>query len=607
MIIKHCCLRIKHPDPILVIIESYRVAKNPKAELPSLKHAERTTRRGIEHKQTRLLLSLHNSSTLELLLKLFYYSKDGEIFSKIRTRLTQRQYYGECFPCELKSVIDIVVLFPEWYSRQVYRDKIIDLKASPETLYIIFVGRLTEDKNVLLYFEVIKKLFALGIKFEAHIFGPLDPTYTTTINNFWSLSNDYKSELFNLIKYHGRYNSEYIRARLIELKSTGSPIALFSKGLVTKELVISGVPIITTSRGNYDLLSIDHDILESIGLPELVEIDRLIKKLELYTVKINYKKITSKALVYQEIVQKKFNLKKWGDKIINELRGLSPAIQSIVVYGPNSINAPHGPVVWSSNFIKYLQFYQKHIQGHYICPTNPVRGDSCSGVPKVFSTLQEFSKHLINIIDAIIEIQNNSITDSVLLLALNAFFWLSDLSDTKYLFRNTFVINKVLNHFNKIKIKTNFEFYKNTILLNNDENSDFQIRALKIESLVKQMSTSTLRANICISNLDRSGLVGLKNKFRFGTHLIHVDHALATNDSILIKLKNNTYDQTEIDWFRGLIKLLKIAVYKYLDRYIALWPANVELAHKTWDIPIDKILYIPTGVYSPLDDKLIIP
>lgn len=555
----------------------------------------------------RLMLAVNPLTPTEVLVNLALYSdtqnKHGNKALSIALRRLTHLQYEDKIPLNIKPIVDSLIFYPnDFFQPDNFIKRAQNTEKITERLpYLNFAGRLIGWKNFEAYLKILSIIHKKGIKFEAHIFGPLEPGFASELQLLWlHLPSD--SAFYDKLKFHGNYNLHQLKESIFKMRRVGKPLFLFSKDKVSKELLSINQPILTTHQGNTD---IDFQGLtdfreDHLNDPEyLAEIANLIIR-NFREDRPEHIKITENAA---EIVRSEFNLSNWCRKINRVIEELNPSGNRLILLGKGNLNAPQGVASWFRNLIKFHRNTHSW-QSEYIKTTagidpiifsediNAVQNrSSYENEDEVFYNLENLIKSILNVPEN--DIPSPDAQDQFLLslIALsqnpNSIPILSG-SKANEIAKKVFLESGINNGQILYQVVACDELNAYGKPVN---------PMLKITRLVQLLQTELTPADVILFREAAQSIIGIKEKILHQIPLIHVDHVLASDRSLIKNIESNRlYSKEEKEWFRVIFELLRRSCYRYLDKYIAVWPENQQIVTREFGVPIEKTVYIPNGI-----------
>jgi len=555
---------------------------------------------------SRLMLAVQTNADPELLTLLFRNTTpDSTQSEKIRAiakkRLAHFHYDTEYeIKDELKKELECIVFYPESFHDYFLKNTEETLTPHPGRLYINYAGRLAVGKNFEAFLRLAAGLKERGIDFESHVFGPLEPSFSSHLELFWELFG-HDQDLVKRIKYHGEYDLASLKKSVLQMQTLGTSVFVFSKGLTTKELLSMGQSVITTDKGNGDVSQLKVACLDEDQLQDPRYLEQLISNiLQLCNSPENLK---LQGLEAQAYVNDNYGLEKWGKCYKQLLKGIKPDFRSVLILGTGPLTAPHGPAVWSRNLLKYAQ-NDSEIDADYVTLPNSSSvifnreaEIDCSKDESmaVCHSLEETIKTVLSV-NPDCRPTNQTVDQFV--------------SNLTELSKNP---NAVAILSSKVAEKTTQSAFEHCGITQDqilypviacDEVTSYgrPVRPMfKLVHLIESLQKELPESDVNISFGKPHVLVAVKEKVQRGTPFIYVDHVLASDEPLLQSiLDSEYYSQQEKSWFQRLHALIKSTIRRYADKYVALWEINQNIAIKQLGIDPEKITLIPNGVDTTL-------
>ena len=566
----------------------------------TLKKVEEYNRNNPSFGFSRLMLVVQNNADVELLVNLFKFTKpnsqrETKIRNIARRRLTHFHYDEENeIEANLQKQIETISFYPDSTVDDILNYSEEFIKPSPRKLYINYAGRLANGKNFDAFLRTIYILHKAGVDFESHIFGTMEPSFFKDISAFWQLYGDDKT-LIQKLKYHGQYDLSSLKKSVKEMQSSGIPIFLFSKGLASKELLAMGQPLITTNNGNDDVSatgmtwvdesqSSNPDYLNSVASNILTQAE-------------SNEELKQSGQPAQQFVEKEYGLEKWGQRLISEIKKLKPESQKILILGTAQLDSPHGPSSWSRNLLKFSSSLgETKVDYVALHASNSIIFQSADEK----SNEEEMNVHniLSEVINTVMSVPSEGkIPDSMLDKFVGQMIKLSNISNSVSTLSKGTAKNIAQKEFAKYGISEKQILYP---LIACDEVTSYgkPVRPLlRLTHIIEMLQKTLPQSDINISFGTVHPLIAIKEKIENGIPFVYVDHILASDEPLIEAfLNSNYYSKEEKQWFSSLHKLIRQATQKYMDRYIAMWEINQNIAVKQFGIPKEKVVLIPNGI-----------
>ena len=569
------------------------IARSKTASNETFKLAEKLTRYREELDFARMQLIVNPALPVETLTNIYLYTNNDRAKNLVKKRLAYIQYEGHIvIPSNLKHQVDSIIFYPLQNPLVGLLDRSdILLQPTQGKLYLNFAGRLAQGKNVVAYLRILEALHQKGVDFEAHIFGVAEPICVAEIQEFWDTVKDFS--FVNKIKYHGRYTLEELAQNVKSMQEAGSPLFLLPKGLVSKELLSMGMPIFTTKEGNYDIEQSDMCALSENNLSAVIVATQIMNYLnnpkDLSIIQVERARTN---------IQSNYSLECWGRQLANVFEDVQPHSQNVVLLGTSPLDGPHGPATWSRNLMRYLDttgWKGQYVYSKDIMQPLAQRAD----MPLKNEIVQKnILEHLHIFVSSILKIREEEINQEAINSAYNALICLSYSTEAP----NVLTTREAQNAFNLAVVSSGFDptdiHYPSTVL---DEVNIYRNTInpfLKLVRWIHLLKQPLPEAGVIVSQGTLHPLLALREKQQKGTPFIHVDHILASDETLLRGITNNGfYSDLEKKWFVALNTFLRRLTFSNLDRYIALWPVNQKVASLQFGLEPDKIIYIPNAVY----------
>lgn len=564
------------------------IARSQSVTQEILQQIEAVTRKRSDFNFTRLQIAVNPETTPEILIDLYRHTYDDRIRSTIRKRLAHLLYdQREDIDSKLRPLVDAMIFYPPQLIPKV---KFINgrewLRPTEGKVYLNFAGRLARGKNFIEFLKALDALNRSGVDFEAHVYGTVEPFIGNQMHDLWEKIAT--PDLIAKIKYHGQYTPKQLTGEIGQMSQLGFPVFLFSKGLVTKELLMSEAAVMTTTQGNIDVLEtgigcFDENSLESeITSRQIVgTIGQAVSRRPLMQVQ---------AQTAKKFVEEHYSFDQWGEKISAAVDSVQPQSRSLLLLGTTHLIDPHGPVVWSRNLITYFQSRQRQADYYYpeevmikVSP-NPLSADSVTLAPlEQFTRLAIKASH-IGWNPSSVEAATRALIDFGSHPQASAFLASEEAKAMFYRKASD-------NDFDPLTLS-----YETLIFDEVDIYGILLKPHLKLARWLKLMQVPLPENQVIMSNGGIFPLLAIREKIRRGTPFIHVDHVLASDEPLLRGINDSDfYTPAEKQWLLSLNSLVKKATYLFLDRYLALWPVNARIAAEL-GVASEKICYIPNAV-----------
>lgn len=571
-----------------------------------LKVIEEANRDNSSYGFSRLMLAVQNNADSELLVNLFKHTepnspRERKIRDIARRRLTHFHYDEENELGEnLKRQVEIISFYPEPGITELLDDPSKTTEVTPGKLYLNYAGRLASGKNFDSFLRTAYMLHKSGHDFEAHIFGTLEPSYYKDLRLFWKLYGS-DTSFIQKLKYHGQYNLSSLKDSVEEMKEVGTSIFLFSKGLTSKELVAMSQPIITSHSGNDDIADTGMASLDESQLGDPEYLNNLVNQVVEETQKTEF--MNKAAASARNFVEERYGLNQWGSSMIAMLREVKPGSSSFTILGTAPLDSPHGPSSWSQNLLAYSSKYPDSKIGYeslytsrpILFQTEPTGNFNADYSP---SEIRKVQTDLGNLISTVMNTPSeleilDPIIDEFVVSLLN-------------LSRHPGAIDILSHPDTKVAAQEAFAQFgmsEKQILypiIACDELTSYgkPIRPLlRLAHIVEILQKDLPPADVNISFGTVHPLLAIREKVEKGTPYVYVDHILASQEPLVTAFMNsNYYSEEEKSWFSKIHSLIRKATQKHLDKYVALWEINQNIAIKQLGIPKEKVALLPIGV-----------
>jgi hypothetical protein len=376
------------------------------------------------------------------------------------------------------------------------------------------------------------------------------------------------------------------------MKTVGVPVFAFSKDLVSQELVHMQVPLITTLEGNETMRETDVVQFEE---RELMAAGAVAEKFRRVLPQI----VQQNTEATREYLVEHLGFEAWGDKFAGVFTQVSQE-RKITINGTSTMDAPHGPATWSRNLIDSMQLRGFEtiydFSADFLKPLLGTSSEALADRPEVATDEAWMTSFGIFVNTVFAYTQNESLPPERVTEGIRALFALASDPDSieklaTLQAEKAFQFIAQHNRFDELAFNYPAMVFDQIDSSHRPRNPHFKL-ARWIAYLQKK---APVIEGINITYGEVTPLAAIRDKLDYGTPLVHVDHVLAKGSSLIRHLETRYTTEAEQQWLKALSAFERQAVLENLDKYIALWPENVNIAQDR-GIPPERIHYIPNAV-----------